>query len=37
MHVGIQPDGHAQPTLTDEFVSILPLLGLTRNYTSRPA
>jgi hypothetical protein len=37
MHVGIQHDGHAQRTLTDESVSILPLLSLTRNYTSRPA
>jgi hypothetical protein len=35
--MGIQPHGHARPTLTDESASMRPPLSLTRERVSRPA
>jgi hypothetical protein len=35
--MGIQPHGHARPTLTDESASMRPPLSLTRERASRPA
>jgi hypothetical protein len=35
--MGIQPHGHARPTLTDESASMRPPLSLTRERASHPA
>jgi hypothetical protein len=37
MCMGIQPHGHARPTLTDKAASMRPPLSLTHERASRPA